>query len=109
MPIRVARYSDLYTITSIFAAGFHDEEVVGDLMHPYRFQYPQDYLTYWSRKCRERWWDYSGVFIVSYEQDGESTKEILTGVAEWQRVGLGSERVWGVWGRWDPSKCCKLD
>ena len=105
MPIRVARHSDLSTISSIFAVGFHDEEVVGNILHPYRSQYPQDYLAYWRRKCWERWWDYSRVFVVSFEQDGKGGKEVLTGVAEWQKVGLGWERIWGLWGRWDPSKC----
>ncbi|MCJ1286153.1 hypothetical protein MMC26_005498 [Xylographa opegraphella] len=102
MPIRVARLSDLFTISSIFAAGFYNEEVVGDLMHPYRAQHHQDYLAYWRRKCWVRWCDYSRVFAVSFEQDGNEGKEVLTGVAEWQRVGLGWERVWGVWGTWDP-------
>ncbi|MCJ1402732.1 hypothetical protein MMC11_005953 [Xylographa trunciseda] len=108
MPIRVARHSDLFTISSIFAAGFYDEEVVGDLMHPYRSQYPQDYLAYWRRKCWERWWDYSRVFMVSFEQDGNGGKEVLTGVADWQRVGSGWERVWGLWGLSDPRLLLRL-
>lgn len=111
MPIRLAHHSELDTISSIFAAGFHDEEVVGDLLHPRRKQYPQDYLGYWLRRCRERWWQYSRVFLVSFEQEedgkGKGGREVLTGAAEWMRVGLGWEKVWGLWGNWDPSKYFK--
>lgn len=31
-------------------------------------------------------------------------KEIITGMVEWQRVGLGWEHVWNLWGWWDPSE-----
>ncbi|MCJ1430795.1 hypothetical protein MMC27_000145 [Xylographa pallens] len=102
MLIRIACLSELSTISAIFATTFHDEEVVGDLLHPYRSQYPQDYLAYWRRKCWERWWDYSRVFVVSCEQGANGGKDVLTGAAEWQKVGLGWQRLWGLWGRWDP-------
>jgi hypothetical protein len=107
MPIRLAHHSELDTVAAIFAAGFHDEEVVGDLLHPRRKQYPQDYVGFWRRRCRERWWQYSRVFLVSFEQEdgnGKGGREVLTGAAEWARVGLGWEKVWRVWGKWDPSK-----
>lgn len=103
MPIRLARSEDFFLIPSIFAAGFYDEEVVGVLLHPYREQYPQDYVAAWRRGCREKYWDVSTVFLVSYEVDQTSGKEVITGAAEWQRQGLGWEKVWGLWGRWDPS------
>ena len=31
-------------------------------------------------------------------------REVVTGVAEWQRVGLGWERLWRCWGWWDPRR-----
>ncbi|EEP76165.1 predicted protein [Uncinocarpus reesii 1704] len=107
MPIRVARYADLATIPSILATGFDDEEVVGNLLHPYRKQFPQDYLADWRRRCRERFWDYSRVYLVSYVEEDATGKEILTGVAEWQRRGLGWERICGLWGWWDPRRLIK--
>ncbi|WEW58034.1 hypothetical protein PRK78_003501 [Emydomyces testavorans] len=104
MPIRIARYADFSTIPSIFAIGFHDEEVFGPFLHPYREQFPQDYLTHWHRQCRQKFWDYSKVFLVSYETEQGTGREILTGVAEWQRDGSGWEKVWGLWGWWDPRR-----
>ncbi|EAS35713.3 uncharacterized protein CIMG_01067 [Coccidioides immitis RS] len=104
MPIRLARYSDTPTIGSIFAAGFYDEEVVGVILHPYRDQFPQDFVAHWYHRCRERFWDHSMVYLVSYETDPASGKEVLTGAAEWKRQGLGWEKVWGLWGWWDPRR-----
>lgn len=103
MPIRLACSADFSVIPSIFAAGFHEEEVVGDLLRPHRKQYPQDYITFWRRACKEKFWDPSTVFLVSYEVDQKLGTEVITGAAEWQRQGLGWEKVWGLWGWWDPS------
>jgi len=66
MPLRQARLSDLGIITSITAAAFHDEEVVGPVLHPHRQQYPEDYLAFWTRKIREQYWDYGTMFMISY-------------------------------------------
>ena len=102
MVLRLARYADLRIISDIFAVGFHDEEVVGPLMHPYRDKYPNDYLSYWIQRCGERYWDYSRVFLVSCEKDRKSGNELVVGVAEWQRIGLGWDRFWRLGGLWDP-------
>ncbi|KIW27797.1 uncharacterized protein PV07_07504 [Cladophialophora immunda] len=104
MVLRLARLSDLPIISEILAVGFHDEEVVGPLLHPFRDQYPEDYLNYWRRRCRERYWDYSRVFLVSCEKDPRTGGEIVVGVAEWQRVGFGWAKVWGLRGFWDPRR-----
>ncbi|KAK2821780.1 hypothetical protein FQN49_007679 [Arthroderma sp. PD_2] len=127
MPIRQARYSDLNAISSTLAEGFYDEEVMGPLLHPYRQEYPDDYLNYWRQKCLEKWWDYSYIFVVSFledqepdetdrdgkptiqEEDGMNKKdaprpkrEIITGVAQWHRMGSGWESIWKPAGKWDP-------
>ncbi|OAP65570.1 hypothetical protein AYL99_01542 [Fonsecaea erecta] len=85
--LRLARLSDLPTIGQVFATAFHDEEVVGPLLHPYRHQYPDDYLAYWRRRCCERYWDYGRVLVVSCEKDPSTGREVVVGVAEWERVG----------------------
>lgn len=107
MPLRIARYSDINVIARIYAAGFHDEEYNGELLHPYRLQYPDDYVEFWRRKFRERYWDYHRVYVVSFiEETGANgqKQEVLTGVATWARTGLGWTKVWGLLGWWDPSK-----
>lgn len=107
MPVRLARLSDLDAAARIFAAGFHEEEVLGQLLHPYREQYPDDFVQYWKWSCRKRYWDYARVLIVSFvektDEDGRK-REVLTGVAAWNRMGPGWMKVWGLWGWWDPSK-----
>jgi len=119
MPIRQARRSDLPRMAEVLAASFEDEEL-NARMFPYRKEYPQDYVCAWRQRLWEHWWDYSRVWMVSYEvEEGRSVdgllpaddnqrkpkgKEVLTGVAEWERAGLGWERLWGIGGWWDPSK-----
>jgi len=117
MPIRPARRSDVPRIAEVLAAGFYDEELTAR-MCPYREEYAEDYVAAWRRRVWQTWWDYSRIWMVSYEfeeiavptagigeKGGESkSKEVLIGVAEWQRVGLGWERLWGLAGWWDPSK-----
>ncbi|KAF3480395.1 uncharacterized protein GIQ15_05742 [Arthroderma uncinatum] len=136
MPIRLARYSDLDAISSTLAEGFHSEEVMGPILHPYRQEYPDDYLNYWRRQCLEKWWDYSYIFVVSYleehfedpdkrDRDGDNPntqedveketredmtnrkppqakREVITGVAQWHRMGPGWEAIWKPAGKWDP-------
>lgn len=104
MVIRLARQSDLPSISKILAIGFHDEEVAGPILHPYRIQYPNDYLTFWRRRTFVSFWDYSRAFLVSCENDEKTGKELVVGVAEWTRVGLGWEKLWKLWGPLDPSK-----
>lgn len=102
MPLRIARYSDLDSITQIVAASFYDEELHAHIF-PHRKQYPADHLRAWRQQISQWWWDYNRIWIVSYEQDEALGSQRLTGVAHWSRAGLGADSLWGVrW--WDPSK-----
>jgi hypothetical protein len=29
-------------------------------------------------------------------------REIITGIAQWERAGQGWEHIYGIWGWWDP-------
>ena len=73
MPIRCANLSDVHIISSIYAASFWDEEVVGGLMHPYRHEYPQDYADFWKRRVLENYWDYRHKFMVFYLDGNEES------------------------------------
>ncbi|KAL9593954.1 MAG: hypothetical protein Q9219_007292 [cf. Caloplaca sp. 3 TL-2023] len=107
MPLRSAQHFDLPTIAGIYAAAFWDEEVMGQLMHPYRHKYPHDFLRFWLHRVSEWYWSYSHQILVSYDiinpgDGGGEDEQRLTGVADWIRHGDGCEHVWGVWERWDP-------
>ncbi|KAL8815942.1 MAG: hypothetical protein Q9223_004977 [Gallowayella weberi] len=104
MPLRTARHHDLFTIAVIYAAAFWDERVIGELMHPHRQTFPQDYLRYWQQQVAEWYWSYSHQIVVSYElrkSEKNFEEEVLTGVADWIRYGQGWEQYWGIWGWWD--------
>jgi hypothetical protein len=101
MPIRFARYSDLPHVSSIFAESFFNEELHAHIF-PHRREFPDDYQRAWYEKVLIRWWDYSRVFVVHYEEVETGVGKI-TGAAEWERAGEGWEKVWGG-GRWDLSE-----
>ncbi|KAL8688049.1 MAG: hypothetical protein Q9218_005938 [Villophora microphyllina] len=101
MPFRKAHLGDLPIITSIFAAAFYGEEMIGLLLHPYRHPYLSDYMRYWNHKVVEWYWNYSHQLVVTYTHT-PAGDETVTGVADWTRYGEDWEHYWGVWGTWDP-------
>lgn len=121
MPIRPARFSDIPVMARVLAASFGPDELF-QVLFPHQDLYPEDLVTALRRSLRVSWWDYSKVLMVSYEEkpSGKAIKEndeeqhitvcrgeqdeIITGLCEWQRIGVGWESVWNLWGRWDPSK-----
>ena len=112
MPIRHARWSDIPIMARVLAASFGPDKLF-QIMFPYQDEYPEDLVTAFRRSIRVAWWDYSKVLMVSYEEqdtaDEYSTsrngkKEVITGMIEWQRAGLGWESVWNIFGSWDPRK-----
>ena len=110
MPLRRATFSDLGQISKILAASFYNEEL-NDHIFPYREEYPDDYVFVWKQKVVKSWWDYNKIWVVSYEKDPtEKSTEVITGVAEWEREGKGSDELWGVMAWWDPSEssCFKI-
>lgn len=120
MPIRHAQRSDIPIMARVLAASFGPDKLF-QVMFPYQNQYPGDLIKAFRRGLEVDWWDYSKVLMVSYEiqslahEDADeerqglirsrnSQNEVITGMAEWQRVGLGWEYVWNVLGWWDPRK-----
>lgn len=116
MPVRIATYADLKSVAKILAAAFDNEEL-NAYFFPYRKQHPEDYLKAWYQVVLEKWWDYSNIWVVSYEpkepvvgtihaKPGSTISQEgnVTGVAQWARTGLGSEKLWGLHGSWDPSE-----
>lgn len=103
MPIRQARYRDLPSIYSTLASAFRDDPFQSALFL-YISEHPEDYKRAWRHQILESYWDYSKMFFVSYDVDEESGKEVIKSVSVWKRHGDGWESLWGIRGRWDPSK-----
>ena len=104
----------------VLAASFGPDKLF-QVMFPHQDQYPDDLVKAFRRGLEVDWWDYSKVLMVSYEtqsledRDADDERqgltttrnnqnEVITGMIEWQRVGLGWEHVWNVLGWWDPRK-----
>ncbi|KAK5943159.1 hypothetical protein PMZ80_004165 [Knufia obscura] len=118
MPIRPARHSDIPIMAQVLGASFGPDRLF-QVMFPHQDQYPEDLVTAFRRSLRRAWWDYSKILMVSYETPSSDPtndetraitttrngqKEVITGMIEWQRVGLGWEHVWNLRGWWDPRR-----
>ncbi|KAF2473756.1 uncharacterized protein BDR25DRAFT_332556 [Lindgomyces ingoldianus] len=84
---RYACLSDLPSIARCWFDAFFDDEVIGDIMHPHRKQFPEDVYWFLLRGIRERFWDWRHQFIVVVM--AENGKEKVIGAADWRRIGDG--------------------
>ena len=103
MPTRLAEYSDIPQMSKVLAASFGPDKLF-QVMFPHQIAYESDFVDAFQTRLTENWWDYTRVQMVSYTAVPSASMEVITGVAEWQLVGLGCERVWNTWGWWDPRK-----
>ena len=81
MTIRKARSSDIRDMAEIAAAAWADEELYGQLMHPHRKEYPEDYIKFFERRILKGWYKPNRHFIVGL--DPESGKVVA--IAAWDR------------------------
>ena len=111
-------------MAAVLAASFGPDPLL-QVMFPYQSQYPGAYVQAVEEYLWCCWYDYSKCLFVSYDETstddqqheegpGEEQQlllrkttplvkhDILTGVAEVERVGKGWEHVYGLWGRLDP-------
>lgn len=97
MPLRYATPSDEAAIVSTCTAAFFNEALFGTLMHPYRHKYPNDVKIFWHEKIRQEWKTPSNKIIVATTT--EAGKELVVGVAVWQRQGddEGAKKVEKEW------------
>lgn len=86
--LRPAQLSDLTSIARVWYRAFFDDEIIGEIMHPYRKEHPEDVYRFLLRGIRERFWDWRHQFWVVVAKD-EHDKEMIVGAADWRRLGQG--------------------
>lgn len=100
--IREATKADMPRIVKMTADAFLEENIFGQLMHPYRYEHRDDYEFYFLCRQRANWWDYNHTLLVATVQeviDGKE-QEYIVGVGEWEKQG---NQAWAIpW--WDPSE-----
>ncbi|ORY09608.1 hypothetical protein BCR34DRAFT_625667 [Clohesyomyces aquaticus] len=101
--LRLARFSDLQSIAQCWYEGFFDDEVIGQIMHPNRKEFPEDVYWWLLRGIRERFWDWRHQFVVVTVMEGG--KERIVGAADWRRVGDGGKSL--ELGAWDARNLIK--
>ncbi|KAK4580139.1 hypothetical protein LTR86_000342 [Recurvomyces mirabilis] len=89
MPIRLATEDDIEPMSEIAAQAFWDDELFGELIHPYRQEHPEGVRLYWLALIRKAWNDPASHFLVSTVGEGDS--QTVAAWAEWIRKGRKDE------------------
>ncbi|KAB5549455.1 acyl-CoA N-acyltransferase [Coniochaeta sp. 2T2.1] len=92
--VRLAKATDIPAIARCWYHAFFDDVVIGEIMHPFRKEYPDDVYYFLLRGIRERYFDWSHRFVVATVNDR------VVGAAEWRRLGSDTNAL-QLW-RFDP-------
>lgn len=119
MPIRPATRADIPIMANVLAAAFGPDPFF-KVMFPHMAQYPRSFVQALRENLWVSWYDYHKVLMVAYEDEPQESdpedprqplirrharpKQIITGMAEWERVGKGWTHAQGAWGWFDPRK-----
>ncbi|KAF2860640.1 hypothetical protein K470DRAFT_264252 [Piedraia hortae CBS 480.64] len=82
--IREATPQDLTPASKVCAAAFWDDNVFGEMIHPYRSQYPDDVHIYWLKRLRQVLGKQDHDILVAVNENGE-----VVGLAHWIRKRAG--------------------
>ncbi|KAF2850849.1 hypothetical protein T440DRAFT_468010 [Plenodomus tracheiphilus IPT5] len=98
--LRPARFADLNSVARIWTAAFFEDEIIGDLMHPNRKDYPEDVYWFLLRGVREHFWNWRHHLIVATidsTSDKGHASETIVGAADWRRLGYGGAKRELAW------------
>lgn len=85
MQIRTAQRSDLTPAAKVCAKAFFDTELFGEVIHPYRHQYPDDMHLYWLKNFRSGLNRKDNYILVATVSEPEESQPKIVGVAQWIR------------------------
>ncbi|KAI7091491.1 hypothetical protein KC356_g627 [Hortaea werneckii] len=85
MTIRPAERADLTSAAKVCAKAFFDTELFGEVIHPYRHQYPDDMYLYWLKNFRSGLNRRDNHLLVATVSEPEESQPTIIGVAQWIR------------------------
>ncbi|KAI6843805.1 hypothetical protein KC340_g249 [Hortaea werneckii] len=85
MLIRPALRSDLTPAAKVCAKAFFDTELFGEVIHPYRHQYPDDMHLYWLKNFRRGLYRKNNYILVATVSEPGENQPRIVGVAQWIR------------------------
>lgn len=90
--VRDARYGDLPAIAAMLSRAFWDDCLLGDLIHPRRYQFPRDSDLWYLRRMRVLFWDYRRRWRIATVRQPDGAEAVL-GLAHWERQGPGARKL----------------
>lgn len=96
--LREPSYSELPQIAALLRQAFWDDAIFGDLMHPHRAQYPQDYERWFLQRLRASFWNARSWMLIAFTENGAggdipNEQADIVGFAQWTRVGPGARKA----------------
>ncbi|KAK6392319.1 hypothetical protein LTR65_003775 [Meristemomyces frigidus] len=85
MQIRPAQRADLVAASKVCAAAFFDETLFGDIIHPFRHEYPEDTYLYWLKYFRVAVGQADNHFFVATAPEANGSSETVVALAHWVR------------------------
>lgn len=99
--VRLATWADTARMAEVAADAFDKNDLCGRFMHPYRHQFPDDYITFWRRDIRNHLFDPDVTFLVSTIEDGS-----IVGTAKWKRQGKAAQKLTRSWSACEAFPLC---
>lgn len=94
MQLREPSYSELPRIATLLRKAFWADDIFGNLMHPHRAQYPQDYELWFLQGLRSAFWNARSRMLVAItENTNHMQPQVIVGFAQWNRVGPGGKAL----------------
>ena len=90
--VRDARYGDLPAIAAMLSRAFWDDCLLGDLIHPRRYQFPRDSDLWYLRRMRVLFWDYRRRWRIATVRQPDGAEAVI-GLAHWERQGPGARKL----------------
>ena len=72
-------------MAKVAAQAFFDDELFGDLIHPYRHQYPDDVHLFFLKRIRKGWADPANHLLVSTAPASHGGGEEIAAWIQWNR------------------------
>ncbi|KAM0721383.1 hypothetical protein Q7P37_002307 [Cladosporium fusiforme] len=93
MPVRRCTEADIPDVARVCARACAEDPLLGDLMHPHRDQYPEDFVEYFRKRLAEHFYESAHHHLITFETQGAA--EVITGYADWLRhdEGDGEDRA----------------
>lgn len=94
---RLAQWGDTAVMAEVIAKAFDQNDLCGRYMHPYRHEFPDDFVTFWRRDIRDHLLEPNSYFLVITVDEVNTGTSKVVGAAKWKRQGKTAPKSTQSW------------